>query len=361
MAYLNVDEIESAINSLTNEYQDTCQAITLPNQTTEGRTCKALNVGRGLVDVNKPAILFTGAVHAREWGGSEICVYLAADLLEAYKLGTGVRYEGANGGKYFTAENIRSIMDKLNVLFFPCVNPDGRNYSQTVESLWRRNRNPAESGGNPDCIGVDLNRNYDFLWDFQKYYHPSALVRTSADPCDFDSQTYRGPAAFSEAETKNVKWLIDNNPTIKYHIDIHSYSQLILHCWGDDRLQTVDPEMNLANPIYDKKRGLGNDNYKEYVSPQDLSVITSLANRIHDGILAVNQNNYRVESGFDLYATSGTGQDYSHSRRYSTNNKIIGYTIEFGNDFHPPWPEMAGIVREIDAGLLEFCLGVSSL
>jgi len=66
MAYLNVDEIESAINSLANEYQDTCQAITLPNQTKEGRTCKALNVGRGLVDVNKPAILFTGAVQARE-------------------------------------------------------------------------------------------------------------------------------------------------------------------------------------------------------------------------------------------------------------------------------------------------------
>ena len=57
----------------------------------------------------------------------------------------------------------------------------------------------------------------------------------------------------------------------------------------------------------------------------------------------------------------GTGQDYSHSRHYSTNNKIIGFTIEFGKEFQPPWPEMARIVREIDAGILEFCLGVSSL
>jgi murein tripeptide amidase MpaA len=360
MAYLNVDEIEFGINSLANEYQDTCQAITLPNQTTERRTCKALNVGRGLVDVNKPAILFTGAVHAREWGGSEICLYLAADLLEAYKLGKGVRYEGANGGKYFTAENIRSIMENLNVLFFPCVNPDGRNYSQTVESLWRRNRNPAQSGGDADCIGVDLNRNYDFLWDFRKFYHPNAPVMTSAEACN-ESQTYRGPAAFSEAETKNVKWLIDNNPTIKYHIDIHSFSQLILHCWGDDQFQSVDPEMNLANPIYDKKRGLGGNDYKEYVSPEDFSVIISLANRIHDGIFAVNQNSYKVQSGFDLYPTSGTGQDFSHSRHYSTNKKIIGYTIEFGKEFHPAWSEMVRIIREIDAGLLEFCLAVSSL
>ena len=74
-----------------------------------------------------------------------------------------------------------------------------------------------------------------------------------------------GPAAFSELETKNVKWLIDNNPTIKYHIDIHSFSQLILYCWGDDQNQTVDPEMNLANPIYDKKRGLGGNNLQDWI------------------------------------------------------------------------------------------------
>jgi murein tripeptide amidase MpaA len=360
MAYLNVDEIESAIKSLANEYHDTCRAIILPNKTIEGRTCQALYVGKGIIDVNKPAILLTGAVHAREWGGSEICVYLAAVLLEAYKAGTGIRYEVVNGGKYFTSENIRMIIDNLNIIFFPCVNPDGRNYSQTIESLWRRNRNPANSVGDPDCVGVDLNRNYDFLWDFQKFYHPDAHVRTSATPCDED-QIYRGPSAFSEPETKNVKWLIDNNPTIKYHVDIHSYSQLILHCWGDDKNQSVDPEMNLTNPIYDKKRGLGDDNYKEYISPQDLSVITSLANRMHDGIFAVNQNNYTIQSGYDLYPTSGTGQDYSHSRNYISNNKIIAFTIEFGKTFHPPWIEMAPIVMEIDAGLLDFCLGVSSL
>jgi len=120
MAYLNVDEIESAINSLANEYQNACQVITLPNRTTEGRTCQALNIGKRLDDISKPALLFTGSVHAREWGGSEICVYLAADLLEAYKLGTGVRYEGMNGGKYFTPENIRSIRQHESFVFSMC-------------------------------------------------------------------------------------------------------------------------------------------------------------------------------------------------------------------------------------------------
>jgi murein tripeptide amidase MpaA len=356
-SYLGVNEVEDSIAALAHAYPNTCQLIKLPNPTIEGRICHALNVGKGLDDSSKSAALFTGAVHAREWGGSEICVYFTADLLEAYEHKTGLRYEGDGEGKYFTADQIRSIVDNLNVIVFPCVNPDGRNYSQTAEPLWRRNRNPAESGGNPDCIGVDLNRNYDFLWDFPNLFYPNT-VRTSTDPCDSLSQTYRGSAPSSEPETQNVVWLLDKYPTIRWHIDIHSYSQLILHCWGDDENQSVDPEMNFTNPKYNRKRGKGGDDYKEYVPTDDLSACVSLANRINDGIKAVNSNGYTVQSAFGLYATSGSSQDYSHSRHFSVpgNNKVYGFTIEFGTEFHPPWEEMKPIIREIDAGLLEFCL-----
>jgi murein tripeptide amidase MpaA len=361
MPYLNVDEVESAIATLADTYPNTCQLIELQNRTIEGRICHALNVGRGLDHSNKSAALFTGAAHAREWGGSEICVYLAADILEAYERKTGLRYEGAGGGKYFTADQIHSLVDNLNVLVFPCVNPDGRHYSQTVEPLWRRNRNPANSGGNPDCIGVDLNRNYDFLWDFPNLFSPTAIVRTSTDPCD-PNQTYHGSGPFSEQETKNVLWLLDKYPTIRWHIDIHSFSQLILHCWGDDENQSVDPKMNFANPKYNKKRGdRGDEEYKEYVPEDDFSSVTNLANRLHDAIKKVNGNEYVVEPAFDLYATAGTGQDYSHSRHFANpdKKKIFGFTIEFGKEFHPPWEEMERIVREVDAGLLEFCLATA--
>ena len=52
------------------------------------------------------------------------------------------------------------------------MNPDGRHFSQTTDALWRRNRNPAECGGDTDCIGVDLNRNQEFLWDFPTLFDP---------------------------------------------------------------------------------------------------------------------------------------------------------------------------------------------
>jgi len=359
MSYYTVEEVESAIATLADTYSNTCQLIELPNKTLEGRICHALNVGKGLDNATKPAALFTGAAHAREWGGSEICVYLAADILEAYERKTGLRYEGDGGGKYFNADQIHSIVESLNILLFPCVNPDGRHYSQTAEPLWRRNRNPAQSGGRPDCVGVDLNRNYDFLWDFPKFFSPDALVRTSTDPCD-QGQTYRGPGPFSEKETMNVQWLVDKYSTIRWHIDIHSYSQLILHCWGDDEYQSSDPKQNFTNPKYNSKRGLPNDDdYKEYVPQEDIDAIKHLGTSIYNGIKAVNNNEYTVESAFALYATSGSGQDYSHSHHHfsdSDKNKIFGFTIEFGKEFHPPWNEMERIVREVDSGLLEFCL-----
>jgi hypothetical protein len=41
--------------------------------------------------------------------------------------------------------------------------------------------------------------------------------------------------------------------------------------------------------------------------------------------------------------------------------KIISYTMEWGRSrastpFHPPYAEMRKVMREVTAGLLEFCL-----
>lgn len=364
MSYLNADEIESAISNLSSNYQNLCRLIRLQNTTIEGRTCHALYIGKQL-DSNNNTVFVTGGVHAREWGSPDICVYFAADMLEAYADNTGLRY----GGKYFNADEIRSIVEGLNILIFPCVNPDGRHYSQTSDPMWRRNRNPSESAGNPDCVGVDLNRNFNFLWDFTRFFSPLAVVRTSADPCDDVTQTYRGSAPFSEPETMNVKWLLDNYPMIKWYIDIHSYGEDILHCWGDDENQSGDPSMNFSNPLYNSKRGLkGDDGYREYMPNTDLNNAVVLANSIHDGIEGVRGKKYTVGPGFDLYATSGASDDYATSRKFfQSDSKILGFTIEWGErretdetSFHPPWAEMEKIVSDISAGILQFCLTATS-
>src|SRR5260370_32027456 len=91
----------------------------------------------------------------------------------------------------------------------------------------RRTATPNSSSGS--CVGVDLNRNYDFLWDFQNLFAPTSTVSCSANPCDHD--VYHGPSAFSEPESQNAKWMHDSFPNIGYFIDLHSYCPHILYSW----------------------------------------------------------------------------------------------------------------------------------
>jgi murein tripeptide amidase MpaA len=138
MPYMNVTEVESALTALAAAHPTLCELITLPNATIEGRTSHAVRLGTQPANT-VDAFYLTGGVHAREWGSCEILVNLAVDLCDAYAGGTGLTY----GGKAFSAGQVKVLMEQMNIILFPCVNPDGRNLSQTSVPLWRKNRNQA--------------------------------------------------------------------------------------------------------------------------------------------------------------------------------------------------------------------------
>ncbi len=359
--YLNVDEVETAVQNLATTYSSICTLITLPNKTFEGRTAHALRLGGGAAG-SRDVVVIIGGVHAREWGSPDICVGFAADLLEAYTNAMDLTY----GGQTFTAAQITTLLDTLHIVVFPQANPDGRNYSLThddpnvQDAGWRRNRNPANSGGNDACIGVDVNRNYDFLFDFATAFSPSSLASTytSSDPCNAN-QVYHGPSAFSEPESSNVKWLLDTNPRTRWFLDLHSYAEDILYSWGDDDDQSTTPAMNFQNPAYDGTRGLPSDAaYSEFIHGDDKAVAVALATKFHDGLQAVRGKDYTVKPSFQLYPTAGASDDYAYSRHIvdPSKGKIYAYTIEWGQGFHPLFPEMGEIIKDVDAGLIAFCL-----
>jgi murein tripeptide amidase MpaA len=359
VAYLNVGAVETAIINLAAAYPSTSALITLPNTTVEGRTCHALRLGGGSPG-SRDCVMIIGGVHAGEWGSCEILVNFAADLLGAYKDNASLTY----GGKSFTAPEIQNLLSGLHVVIFPLVNPDGRNFSQAADTqaYWRRNRNPANSGGNPDCIGVDLNRNYDFLFDFKTKYAPGSdgfRIGASVDPCD-GSQRYHGPAAFSEAETQNVKWLLDTNPRTHWCLDLHSYAEEIYVNWGDDENQSTDPAMNFRNAAYDGQRGItgtapGAAAYKEFIPADDAAVEQALAVTLRDALQFVRGKTYKI---LQTFANSGTCKDYVYSRHFvdPSKGKIYGYTVEWGKEPQPPWAEMELIIKDVSAGLIAFCL-----
>ena len=364
MPYLNVTEVESALSVATSApYTAFTQLITLPNLTWEGRQCHAIKIANG-GGLNRPGVYLLGGVHSREWGSPDILINFVEQLEQAYHNGTSLTF----GSKTFSAADIQTIVNTLDIIVFPQANPDGRNYSMNTDSMWRKNRRTA-APNSAACPGVDVNRNYDFLWDFPMYYSPASGIVDSTDPCDPpdpDNGTYHGPSAFSEPETQNAKWLFDNFPNVRFFVDLHSYSEDILYSWGDDQDQTSDPSLNFQNPAFDGMRGVKNDAYKEYIPANDLSTAIALANAFHDGIQAFRGTDYTVKSAYDLYPTAGTSDDYAYSRHFvdSSKEKIISYTLEWGkfttayNPFQPPYSEMQNIIQEITSGLLAFCLWI---
>jgi murein tripeptide amidase MpaA len=354
MTFLKVPEIESALTGLHNAYPTLTQLITLPNDTYEGRTTHALAIQDGTYRC-RPALVFISGAHAREWGGPDILVNLAADILEAYTTNAGLGYSG----KTFGAAEIRDIVRLTTIVVYPDINPDGRAYSmaapaESTQACWRKNRNPASSGGVATRIGVDVNRNYDFLWDFPTKFSANANMGTLAST-DPGSDLFHGAGPFSEPESRNVQWLVDSFPNAGYFVDVHSYTGDVLHAWGDDENQSTDPSKWYGNPAWDHQRGVANDAYSEYISVGRSNAVVAAANVIRDGINAVRGQGYVAKQAFWLwgvtYPTSGASDDWASAKG------LNAFVIEFNKiqDFFPTWPEMVDMIADVDAGLLALC------
>ena len=377
MSYLNVAEVETALALAARPANaGFTELITLPHRTWEGRTCSALRIHSG--PPARAGVYVLGGVHAREWGSPDILINWVRLLTDAYRDHTGI----TQGGASVSAAQVREIVETLDVVVFPQANPDGRNHSMTVDPMWRKNRRPADPGqdcpgGGGNGPGVDLNRNYDFLWDYTTTFSPRAPVATSTQPC---SEIYRGPGAVSEPETANVTWLLDRHPSVTHFVDVHSFGEDILYNWGDDDDQTTDPSMNFHNPTYDGKRGVPDSTpagdpakpdaakYREFIPATDLTETIRLSTTMRDAIRAAHGRQYSVKSAVGLYPTSGTSDDWAYSRSFvdHSRGKVLGYTIEWGpqrasipKSFHPNYPDMVPIIEEITAALLALCASVA--
>ena len=92
--YMNADEVETALLNLSEAHPDFITLVELPNRTWEGRLCKAIcvhapNNSGGTTTANnnsdtRTGVLITGGMHAREWGGSDICINFLTNLIDSY-------------------------------------------------------------------------------------------------------------------------------------------------------------------------------------------------------------------------------------------------------------------------------------
>ena len=156
--------------------------------TYEGRDIVLAKISKNVEHADeKPAMLFTGSIHAREWVGHELALKFISYMAEN--------------------QTIDPVLEKSltesTMYMVPCLNPDGYEYSRKHFSFWRKNRRVNHDG----TIGVDLNRNFSI-----------GFMKQS----DTSSNVYGGEAPFSEAETTAIKNFVDTHENITIAFDYHS-------------------------------------------------------------------------------------------------------------------------------------------
>ncbi|CZT11034.1 related to carboxypeptidase A [Rhynchosporium agropyri] len=355
---LSTAEIASGLKGLATVYG--INAFSTPYPTYQGRTISGGRVGGSGTCTNAFRIFLEAGIHARERGGPDGLLFFIGDLLYANRTGTGLTF----GSRTYTNAQVKTALS-AGIVFLPLVNPDGVAYDQSSNSCWRKNRNPASSTGSAASIGIDLNRNLDFLWNFPKYF--ARRVRTDSLASNSpEDETFHGTAAFSEPETKSIKWILDTYAKVRWFLDLHSFAGDVLYSWGDDQSQTTTTAQSFNNSAFDSIRGITTDTaYKEYVKPAEFSAIQAVASRVGQASSAAAGRTYAVMQSSELYPTSGSTTDYVYGRHLvnSALNIVRGFTIEFGfgNEasscpFYPTQSQHTANLKEIEAGFMEFVL-----
>ena len=321
------------------------------------------------------AVLITGGVHARELAPPDALVSFLANLLRAYDAQSEITYPAWTdpvAGIVYDSFIIpwtwvQRIVERLDLYVVPLVNDDGRDWvlgpmpdnaswdTEWPHKWWRKNRRPAPAGStDPREVGVDINRNFDILWDYRKHYNMALkgiLTHSSTKP---NNDEYIGPAAESEPETQNVANLM-RDKDISFYLDVHQIGRTVAYAWGTETDQTTDPAQNFANPDWDGKRdGTQRDTYREYIPASAAALGIVAAQHISDQIqakaggsspAAQARSDYRAVQAAELYVTTGTTQDFCFSRWFAPVtggapiSPVLAITLEVGagDPKQPDW------------------------
>lgn len=245
-----------------------------------GYDIKVLQMTNSATTGEKPILFIHSAMHAREYATAELTLRFAEYLLNNY---------GQDADATWILDN-----HQVHVLFQ--LNPDGRKKAETG-LYWRKNTNENYCGVNSNSRGADLNRNFSYFFN--------SANGSSGLECD---DTYRGPNGASEPETQAIEAYVrsifaDNRgpndtdaapmDTTGMHIDVHSYSQLVLWPWG----HTYDAAPNATE-------------------------LTTLGRKL------AYFNGYQPMQSVGLYPTDGTSDDVSYGEL-----GVPALTYELGTRF----------------------------
>jgi carboxypeptidase T len=210
--YDDYDSVTNIVTTLVSTNTDIAYLFSLGN-TYQGRQQWIVRLTSDVdheIPNNKPAVLFTCAIHGREriplQVGLSFLNYLCAHKSDA---------------------SIKELLDALDIYIVPMTNPDGTMYNGCCQSVncWRKNTKlnhdrAFESIVPANGAGIDPNRNWDYEWDFIG----SGKI--------FQVNTYRGEQPLAAQEARAIRNFIKSHPELVVYVDWHSAVGAVLYSWN---------------------------------------------------------------------------------------------------------------------------------
>jgi len=299
--YYTLDETIAILDSLiTNDVHGIFDGLDTVGTSHNGRPIVMFTMSdNASLNEGEPEALFNALHHAREPMGLMSLLWFVEHLAD----------------NYGTSPEVTYLLDNRKLWFVPVVNPDGYAINESIYvttsdfGYWRKNaRDNNANGYIDDGDGVDLNRNYGYMWGYDN-------VGSSPNP---GSGSYRGPSAFSEPETQVLRDLCESRSFLSA-LNYHCYSDFLLFPWGYIDAETPD------SLIF---REMG-----DYLS---------------------ELNNYQFGTGMQTlqYFTNGGANDWMYGEQ-TTKDKMISMTVEVGNYEDYFWPPQERIIPLAEENLYQ--------
>ena len=205
-AYHTYEEIIELADSLADNFPEICEKYIF-GSSVQGRQLAALKISDNVgIDEPEPEVMFDGGIHGDEIGCSENVIRFARHLCLSYN----------------TDVTITELINTREIWLYLMVNPDGR------VSMSRYNAN-----------GVDLNRDWGYMWD------------------GWGNST----GAYSQIESKALRDCMYNNQFV-VHTNFHSGTEFISCPWSYRPQQCPDFDhiIQLAG-VYSSTSGYTNLTY----------------------------------------------------------------------------------------------------
>lgn len=283
--YFTLDEVVRQLDTMRLLYPNLITAKFSIGNSLQGRPIWAVKISKDAdLPSTKPEVFYNALTHAREPAGMMSLFYFMWHLLQNYGTDSEATY----------------LVENRQLYFVPVVNPDGYEANRRIapNGGGMRRKNMRNVLTDNDAEGVDLNRNFGYMWGYDN---------TGSSPTP-TAQTYRGTAPFSEPETQRLRDLCISRATyggFKLVLNYHTYSNLLIYPWG------YIPSAETPDSLI----------YREYA--KDMT--------------QYNKYKYGTADQTVGYIVNGDADDWMHGEQ-TVKNKILSFTPEVGSASDGFWP-----------------------